>query len=45
MCLNPDNGSFDIERRLVKDVKHFCGSLIEVEQGGAIRFVHLTAKW
>ncbi|ORY19419.1 hypothetical protein BCR34DRAFT_128195 [Clohesyomyces aquaticus] len=44
MCLDRETGLFDEERRLIRDVKHFCGSLIEVRKGGAIYFVHLTAK-
>ncbi|KAF2492844.1 ankyrin [Lophium mytilinum] len=45
MSLDLDGNSFDCERRLVRDIKHFCGSLVEVRRGGAICFVHLTAKY
>ncbi|KAF2815322.1 uncharacterized protein BDZ99DRAFT_516056 [Mytilinidion resinicola] len=45
MSLDLDDNSFDCERRLVRDIKHFCGSLVEVRRGGAICFVHLTAKY
>ncbi|OJD34180.1 zinc finger protein [Diplodia corticola] len=45
MCLDLDDGSFDPDRRLVRDIKHFCGSLVELRQGGAIDFVHLTARF
>lgn len=45
MSLDLDDDSFDADRRLVRDIKHFCGSLVEVRQGGAIGFVHLTARF
>jgi ankyrin repeat protein len=45
MCLVLEDGSFDPERKLIKDIKDFCGSLIEIRKGGAICFVHLTAKY
>ncbi|CAO2653801.1 Nn.00g032120.m01.CDS01 [Neocucurbitaria sp. VM-36] len=45
MSLNLDDGSFDCDRRLFRNIKDFCGSLIEVRKGGAICFVHLTAKY
>lgn len=44
MCLDLDESSFDSERRLAKDLKHFCGSLVDVRHGGTIAFVHLTAR-
>ncbi|KAF2686439.1 ankyrin [Lentithecium fluviatile CBS 122367] len=45
MCLDPETGLFDEDRRLVRDIKHFCGSLVEIRNGSAICFVHLTAKF
>ncbi|KAL1615551.1 hypothetical protein SLS54_008956 [Diplodia seriata] len=44
MCLDLDESSFDPDRRLVRGLKHFCGSLVEVRHGGTISFVHLTAQ-
>ena len=44
ICLDPEDCSFDPDRKLVRDVKHFCGSLVEVRKSGAIAIVHLTAK-
>lgn len=44
MSLDLDLGLFDDQRRLIREIKHFCGSLVEVHNGGEICLVHLTAR-
>jgi hypothetical protein len=31
-------------RHLLRDIKHFCGSIVDIHKGGAIELVHMTAK-
>ncbi|KAH7110085.1 hypothetical protein B0J11DRAFT_448466, partial [Dendryphion nanum] len=44
LSLDLDSQKFDPNRRLHKDIKQLCGSLVEIRRGDIICFVHLTAK-